>query len=95
MGDRCERRVRTLGNLVNEVPCDGKLTKSQLVVIPVIQHVQQIRVEGVDVIHLLSQRLPHHHVSRFWCQAVAEIQSRRAKELWRCKREGTTGCQVD
>lgn len=45
-------RAPTRGDAVNEGARDGELPQGQLIVVPVVQHVQQVRVEGVDVVHL-------------------------------------------
>ena len=41
----------TLGHLIDETPSNIQLPQRQLVVVPVVQHVEQVRVEGVDVVH--------------------------------------------
>ena len=46
------RSARTLGDAVDEAARDRELAQRQLVVVTVVQHVQQVRVERVDVIHL-------------------------------------------
>ena len=42
----------TLSHLVNEAPRNVQLAQRQLVVVPVVQHVEQVCIEGVDVVHL-------------------------------------------
>lgn len=41
----------TLANSVDEISCNIQLPERQLIVIPVVEHIEQVCIEGVYVIH--------------------------------------------
>ena len=52
MAHKCYSCARTSRNLVDEVLRHSQLPQSQLVVILVVQHIHEVRIEWVNVVHL-------------------------------------------
>lgn len=52
----CTMMINPTDSLINEVLGDVDLTKSQFIMIFIIQHIHQISIEGVDILREINRK---------------------------------------